>query len=81
MERIAYPRCFIENKSHPDLLVWKNTRNNEERILIYHPIERYLVVLANRKSYYLLWTAYVVTYNNNHKKLMREYKSYVNGAL
>lgn len=78
MERIAYPRCFIDNAAHQDLLVWKNMRHNEERILIYHPDERYLVVLANRKTYVLLWTAYVATYNHTHRKLMREYNSYKN---
>lgn len=73
IERITYPRFFIDNYSAKDFLVWRNIRNNEERILIYHPNERYLVVLSKRKGYLLLWTAYCVKYGHTHRKLIQEY--------
>lgn len=76
MECIPYPRFFIDNITHPDLLVWKNIRKSEERILIYHKEQRYLVVLAYRKTYVLLWTAYVADQDHTHRKLLKEYEAY-----
>ncbi len=80
IERIAYPRFFIDNHDVDDFLVWKNIRHSEERILIYQPSERYLVVLSIRKGFVLLWTAYYVNYNHTHKKLIQEYKKFKGGV-
>lgn len=77
--RIAYPRFFIDNHDVEDFLVWKNVRRTDERILIYLPSERYLVVLSMRKGFVLLWTAYYVNYEHKHKKLMQEYNKYTSG--
>jgi hypothetical protein len=78
MERIAFPRPMIDNSRHPALKVWKNVRNNKIRILIYHPSEKYLVVLADRGEYILPWTAYTVDYPNRERKLLKEYQAYKN---
>ena len=76
MECIPYPRYLIERSEHPYLKVWTNIRKNEERILIYHERAEYLVVLANRGNYILLWTAYVVDKPHMRRKLMKEYETY-----
>ena len=76
MECIPFPRVMIDHIIHPYLKVWRNKRRNDNRILIYHEEERYLVVLADRGEYVLLWTAYLVDYNHQHEKLLREYEAY-----
>ena len=76
MERICFPRFMIDNLPHDELLVWKNTRANDVRVLIFNIAEEYLVVLTERKDYYLFWTAYLVDKEHNKRKLLNEYKAY-----
>lgn len=60
-ERIAWIRFFIEQaeKAH-EISWWENKRGNNTHVVIWHEIENYAVILAERKGYYLLKTAYVV---------------------
>lgn len=76
MERIPFPRPMIDNSGHEYLRVWRNTRNNKKRILIYHAVESYLVVLEDRGNFILPWTAYMVEYPNRQRKLIAEYEAY-----
>lgn len=76
-ERIPYPKPMINNSHCNNLKVWKNKRKNKTRILIYHEKEKYLVVLEDRGSYILPWTAYIVEYNNKHRRLLQEYNAYI----
>ncbi len=76
MDCIPFPRYMIEHAEHPYLKIWTNIRKNEEGILIYHEQEKYLVVLANRGEYILLWTAYIVDKPHMRRKLMKEYEAY-----
>ncbi|MBV6881943.1 hypothetical protein NG800_019095 [Epilithonimonas ginsengisoli] len=76
MERIRFPRFIIENCPNSELLVWKNTRGRDTRILIFNEEEKYLVVLTERDGFYLLWTAYVVDKTHTYNKLMKEYNAY-----
>lgn len=39
----------------------------------------YVVVLADRGDYVLLWTAYCVEMEHRRQKLRREYEAFVNG--
>jgi hypothetical protein len=75
MERIRFPRFMIDNLPHNDLLVWKNTRANDVRVLIFNIAEEYLIVLTERKDYYLFWTAYLVEKEHNRRKLLKEYNA------
>lgn len=77
-ERIAYPRPLIENSTSPSLKVWKNKRGTKVRILIFHEEESYLVILEDRGSYILPWTAYIIEYNNKKLRLLKEYEAYIN---
>lgn len=74
-ECIPFPRPMIDNISHP-YLVWSNTRNGKERILVYHEQESYLVILEKRDGYALLWTAYPISREHTYRKLMKEYEAY-----
>lgn len=76
MERIRYPRFLIESCPHTELLVWKNKRKKDIRILIFNEKEGYLVVLTERKGFNLFWTAYYIDQNHSKRKLIAEYEAY-----
>jgi hypothetical protein len=77
MERIGWPRPMIDNSHNKTLKVWQNKRGNKIRILIFHEIENYLVILEQRKTYILPWTAYYVEYPSRKERLLKEYKDYL----
>lgn len=76
MERIRFPKFCIENCPHEHLLIWKNQRGRDTRILIFNESEGYLTVLTERKDYHLFWTAYYITSNRRKIKLIEEYEAY-----
>lgn len=60
-ERIRWVAWLIENaETHPDLSWWENSRGSNKHIVIWHERENFAVILAMRKDYYLLKTAYLV---------------------
>jgi hypothetical protein len=75
-ERIKWPAKVIENSTDSSVLVWKNKRGNNIRILIYLSIEDYLVVLEERSDYILFITAYPVVENHRKRALHKEYEKY-----
>ena len=76
-ERIRWPRPIIEHADDPLIKVWENKRKGEKRICIWFEDVEYLVVLALRKGYILLWTAYPVTRPHRKRKLQKEYEAYI----
>lgn len=73
-ERIRWPRPLIEHEAEPEVLVWTESRaSNDDRIHIYLPDERYLVVLADRGNYILPWTAFYIEHENGHRKYLQRY--------
>jgi hypothetical protein len=73
-ERIRWARPLIEHDAEPDVLVWTEPRGaNDDRIHIYLPDERYLVVLADRGSYILPWTAFYIAHENGHRKYLQRH--------
>ncbi len=73
-ERIRWPRPLIEHEAEPEVLVWIERRGaNDERIHIYLPDERYLVVLADRGNYILPWTAFYIEHENGHRKYLKRH--------
>lgn len=78
MESIGFPRPMIDNSHLKELRVWRNIRGRAKRILIYCEKERYLVVLDDRGDFILPWTTYHIEYNNQNRKLIREYEEYIN---
>ena len=77
-ERIRWPRPIIEHWDDQAIRCWRNKRGSNKRILLWFYHEDYLVVLAERNKYVLLWTAYPVTYEHTKEKLMKEYENYKN---
>lgn len=77
MERIRYPKPMIDNSTNMILKVWRNKRKGKDRILIFHESESYLVVLADRGNYILLWTTYYIKESNRKRRLLKEYETYI----
>jgi hypothetical protein len=75
-ERIGWPKPMIETSPSDKIKVWKNTRRGEPRVVIALPDFSYVVVLAVRTGYVLLWTAYCVEEDHRRKKLRREYEAF-----
>jgi hypothetical protein len=75
-ERIRWPRPIIEHDHDPEIKFWKNLRKTEVRMCLWCETEEYLVILAERRGYILLWTAYPVTQHHRKRKLQKEYDRY-----
>jgi len=75
-ERIRWPRPVIEHSHENGVKVWKNIRGREIRICLWLESLEYLVILADRKDYVLLWTAYMVDKDHRRQKLQKEFEEY-----
>jgi hypothetical protein len=78
MERIQFPRFVIEQHQHPEILIWENKRKADTRIVMFNENESYVVIIADRRSYFLLITAYVVDSKHRKAKLLKEYEAFKN---
>lgn len=76
-ERILWPRQIMEHADDPTVMVWENRRGTETRTLLWLEEEDYLVVLAERGGYKLLWTAYLVPQAHRRAKLRKEHENYM----
>ena len=76
-EHIRWPRPLIDHAEDAPIKVWENRRNRETRICIWFQEIEYLVILAARTGYVLLWTAYPVTEKHRRRKLQTEYEAYI----
>jgi hypothetical protein len=74
LERIAWPRAIIEHVSDAAVLSWENQRRGESRVCLWLESADYLVVLAKRTDYTLLWTAYPTEREHTRRKLRRQYQ-------
>lgn len=76
-KRIAWIGHILAISNNSEILCWKNRRNGkrggEDRYLLYVPEERYLIILSEKKDYFLLVTAYCVKYDNVHSRLLKEH--------
>jgi hypothetical protein len=75
-ERIRWPRPVIEHADKPVIKIWENYRKGEKRINLWLENQEYLVVLAVRKTYILLWTAYTVTQPHRKALFQKEYEAF-----
>jgi hypothetical protein len=74
-ERIRWPRPIIEHDDDPAIKFWVNERRGEKRICLWFEEEEYLVILAKRHGYVIIWTAYVVTKTHTKVKLKKEHEA------
>jgi hypothetical protein len=78
-ERVPWIRPIIEHENEPVIKIWENSRRNEARICLWIEDHEYLVVLAKRKGYVILWTAYPVIEPHRKSKLQREFEESIKG--
>ncbi len=76
-ERIAWVRAIIEHANDPVIKQWKNQRKGKTRHLLWLENAEFLVILENRSSAWVLWTAYPVTYEHRKERLRKEHKDYL----
>ncbi|WP_372474674.1 hypothetical protein AB4865_05255 [Capnocytophaga sp. ARDL2] len=76
MERMKFPRFMIDNYTHNEILIWKNKRGSDTRTLLFNEEENYILVLSERKEYYLFVTAYYIEKEHRKRKLLKEYEAY-----
>lgn len=57
-ERVSWIPHLILNAYSSEILCWENKRNSNTNTVLWLPQEQYMIVLSNRKDYYLLTTAY-----------------------
>lgn len=77
-ERIGWPKSMIERFEESEVKCWFNVRRgNERRWVIWVESAEYLVVLAERAGYFILWTAYQVTREHQKQKQRREYEEFL----
>ena len=79
-ERIRWVRWVIENaESHPEIYEWRNERRGKINALLWYR-EEYLVVIAQRRNYWLLKTAYCTERRRRIAVLRRERDAYLMAA-
>ena len=75
-ERIGWIAWVIrESEYHPQITCWENKRGSNQHMVLFLEVESYVVILAKRKMYYLLKTAYCVN-SQRKRQLMRERDQY-----
>ena len=65
---------MIRNYDHCDISCWSERRGPTEEWVIWNECENYVVVLSARRDYWLLKTAYVVTYDSKIRTLKQSRK-------
>jgi len=75
-ERISWPKPIIGNTDDQCVKYWVSVKKGEDRIHIWLQDEDYVVVLADRKTYILPWTAFLVDRQHTREKLSKEHRRY-----
>lgn len=76
-ERIRWIRPIIENCHDPAIKIWKNKRKRETRVLFWLEEMDFVVILTERKGYYILWTTYMTDRPHTREKFRKEYEAYI----
>lgn len=76
-ERIRWPRAIIDAIGTDQVRAWQNRRGTEQRVVLTLPDFSYIVVLADRGEYIMLWTAYNVMFEHQRRKQQKEYQAYL----
>ena len=75
-ERIRWPKAMMDNWSNGDIKIWRERRNGESRIHLFCEAAKYLVVIADRGTYVLPWTAYPIEHENQVRKLIKRWREH-----
>jgi len=75
-ERIKWPRAIIENIPNQQILIWNELDANNIKEHLWLRNFDYVVVLIDKKSYYLFLTAYYVDSGHYRRNLQKRYDRY-----
>ncbi|MDT4288884.1 hypothetical protein RO575_04895 [Methylomonas sp. MO1] len=76
-ERIGWVSWVIENCiENSEISWWVEKRDNQNEIVIWIEAEQYVVVLSERRDYWLLKTSYLATKSGKIKQLERNRAKY-----
>lgn len=81
-ERIRWPKPVMESfdgsqsKAESHIVWWKSLRGTNESYVLALADFSYVVVVADRETYVLPWTAYCVAQPHRQNKLRKEYENY-----
>ena len=83
-ERIRWIRAFIENyecnaslcNDCKGVKVWREPYKSKIRVHILLEEERFIVILEERKGYFLLITAFYLNYDNSLEKQLKHYEQF-----
>jgi hypothetical protein len=75
-ERIRWIRAIIDHSDDPLIKKWTNIRKGKTRQLFWLEDAEFIVVLEDKTTVWVLWTAYPVTEEHRKRKLQREYEAY-----
>ncbi len=78
-ERIRWPKPVVLHADDKRIRWWKNKRGSDNRVVLWFYDKDYVVILSDRKNYFLLWTTYLVKYEHTKNKLMKEFEEYWKG--
>jgi hypothetical protein len=68
-ERLPWIRPMIEHSTDPALRVWEEQRAGDQRAHLWLEHQDFLVVLARRRGYWMLWTAFYIDSNGYRAQL------------
>lgn len=74
-ERMSWIKPMITAVPSPNVHCWVTQRNNDKRIVLALTDFSYVMILADRGNYLLLWTAYCVERDHQRRKLSEDFQS------
>ncbi len=75
-ERIRWPRPMIDAFASTPVRCWRTTRGRANRVLIATGDFSYVVVLEDRATFVMLWTAFPVDLPNRRRDLRRDCEAF-----
>jgi hypothetical protein len=74
-EKLPWVRAIINEDGSEKILTWEQKRGQETRILLALPDFSYVVILADRTDYVMLWTAFPVKKESQRERYRKEYEA------
>lgn len=75
-ERIKWIKYIFDNISHQDIIIWENERKGSHNVCISVTNFEYLIILGQRKGYFVLLSAYPINKSRIYG-LKQEYEAFI----
>ena len=74
-ERIGWAKAVMMNASDPAVRRWVERRGHEDRIHLWCVPADYIVIVADRGSFVLPWTAFAIEYEHQRRKFEARWRA------